>query len=172
MPDILEKTTLPFDQLGVSSGEQGAQIEELFHKLLNLADQEAVSNAEDLEKFRVRWLGRKKSISARVRENWLKPATGEDKKWVGVYLNWFLRELHTTLGSKKQAIELFESLEPAEEELDLTLPGTVARRGVRHLITQTLEEICDIFLRLGYSVVEGPEMETAYYNFEALNIPE
>ncbi|MFQ5817900.1 MAG: phenylalanine--tRNA ligase subunit alpha, partial [Terriglobia bacterium] len=46
------------------------------------------------------------------------------------------------------------------------------RRGARHLITQTLEELLDIFLRLGYSVVEGPEMETPYYNFEALNIPE
>ncbi|MGH9814439.1 MAG: phenylalanine--tRNA ligase subunit alpha, partial [Candidatus Acidiferrales bacterium] len=59
----------------------------------------------------------------------------------------------------------------ATETPDVTLPGLRHRAGVRHILTQTKEEICGIFARLGFSTVEGPEVETDYYNFEALNIP-
>ncbi|MFQ5777231.1 MAG: phenylalanine--tRNA ligase subunit alpha [Terriglobia bacterium] len=170
MSDILEKTALSFDQLSVSSG---AQIEALFVKLRDAAEQEAksISNVEDLERFRVKWLGRKSGISTRVRQKWLKPAPPEAKRWVGHYVNWFLGELENIVGYQKHAIEVLKELEPAQGELDLTLPGRTARRGARHLITQTLAEMCEIFTRIGFSVVEGPEVETDYYNFEALNIP-
>jgi phenylalanyl-tRNA synthetase alpha chain len=60
----------------------------------------------------------------------------------------------------------------ARDQVDLTLPGVARLVGTRHLITQTIAELEEIFLRLGYAVVSGPEIETPYYNFEALNIPE
>jgi phenylalanyl-tRNA synthetase alpha subunit len=61
--------------------------------------------------------------------------------------------------------------EEASSGIDWSLPGRRGFRGRRHPITQTLDEICDIFSRLNFEVVEGPEIELDYYNFEALNIP-
>ena len=60
----------------------------------------------------------------------------------------------------------------SSEKIDITLPGRRIKRGTKHLITRTIEEISEIFINLGYDIAEGPEMETEYYNFESLNIPE
>src|SRR5207237_8196323 len=60
----------------------------------------------------------------------------------------------------------------ARERVDLSLPGVIRPVGSHHLIRQVFQEIEDIFFSIGFSVVEGPEIETPYYNFEALNIPE
>ena len=73
----------------------------------------------------------------------------------------------------QQAIEsAAESAAQARERVDLSLPGIRRPLGTRHLIRQTFAEIERIFLAIGFKVVEGPEIETPYYNFEALNIPE
>jgi len=169
--DILEKTKLPFSELGVSSA---SEIEELFRKLLQKAEGEAksISTEEQLEELRIRWLGRKRGVLTLVTENWLVPAPPPSKPWVGTYLNWFKEQLANLVGYREHAIRTLAEQEVREAHVvDLTLPGNIPSHGARHLITQTMEEICDIFLRLGFSVVEGPEIETAYYNFEALNMP-
>lgn len=168
MADILEKTNLTFEKLGVSAEES---VDALFAELASRmeAETKSVSNADGAEEFRVRWLGRKNSVSVRLRENWLKPAPPEAKKWIGKALNAFLAQVEEDLSRWKESAE---SLATPAHRIDLSLPGVKRALGTEHLVRQTYEELYRIFSSIGFSVVEGPEIETAYYNFEALNIPE
>jgi phenylalanyl-tRNA synthetase alpha chain len=119
------------------------------------------------------WLGRKSGLLTQVTETWLKPAQSELKRAVGQALNELKAHVESALETRRAEIEsAAEQKTLAREREDLTLPGVVRALGSRHPLRQTFEEIERIFLSLGYSVVSGPEMETPYYNFEALNIPE
>ena len=119
------------------------------------------------------WLGRKSGRAHANHRNWLKPAKPELKRAVGQALNELKAHVETALESRRAAIEAAaEQAALAREREDLSLPGVIRPLGSRHPLRQTFEEIERIFLSLGYSVVAGPEMETPYYNFEALNIPE
>ena len=173
MSDILKKTKLPFSELGVSLGRE---IASLFRDLSDVAHEETkcISSPKDLEGFRVRWIGRKDSVSAQVQENWLVPAPAEQKKWVGLSFNQFRKELQEMIEYQKLAINTLEmsDAESVKGGFDLSLPGVIRPIGSHHLIRQVFQEIEDIFFSIGFSVVEGPEIETPYYNFEALNIPE
>ncbi len=173
MSDILEKTHLRFSKLGVSLGKE---IESLFRQVLDQANEEAnsIGSPADLESFRVRWIGRKNSVLSRIQENWLVPAPSEQKKWVGAFFNSYKNEIINLIDYHKKAVEVLEMEAPARgaTDFDLSLPGVVRPVGSHHLIRQVFQEIEDIFFSIGFSVVEGPEIETPYYNFEALNIPE
>jgi len=119
------------------------------------------------------WLGRTSGVLTAIGDNWLKPATSEQKRVVGKLLN----ELKAHVEGKLEELrvrteEAAESGAAARGGVDLSLPGVRRTLGTRHPIRQTLEELERIFLSIGFSVVEGPEIETPYYNFEALNIPE
>lgn len=84
----------------------------------------------------------------------------------------FRREVGELLAARRTQLEQVEALRRAEHErLDVTLPGRARRRGRLHLITQVQRELEDVFVGLGYQVAEGPEVESDYYNFEALNMP-
>ena len=168
MADILEKTKLSFEKLGVAS--EGS-VDVLFRDLAARASSEtqAIHDADELEAFRIRWLGRKNSVSTRVRENWLKPAPPEAKRWIGKSFQPFLQELEEQLIHWKDSVQAKLS---ATSQIDLSLPGVTRPLGTRHLITQTYDELYRIFNSIGFSIVEGMEIETPYYNFEALNIPE
>jgi phenylalanyl-tRNA synthetase alpha chain len=173
MSDILKKTQLRFSELGVSLGKE---IESLFRQVLDKANEEAksIGSPEDLESFRVRWTGRKNSVLSRIQDNWLVPAPSEQKKWVGAFFNSYKNEIISLIDHHKKAVEVLEMEAPARgaTDFDLSLPGVVHPIGSHHLIHQVFQEIEDIFFSIGFSVVEGPEIETPYYNFEALNIPE
>jgi phenylalanyl-tRNA synthetase alpha chain len=168
MSNILEKTKLTFDKLGVSSEEA---VDGLFRELTSEMDFEvkAISTPSAAEEFRIRWLGRNNSVSVRLRENWLKPAPPDAKKWIGKALNAFLVSAEGDLNNWKDSVKIIVS---PQDQIDLSLPGAARNLGSEHLVRQTYEELCRIFGSIGFSVVEGPEIETAYYNFEALNIPE
>lgn len=168
MPDILDKTNQPFETLGVSSQQA---VSELFRELNSRmqAEADAIASAEQAESFRIRWLGRKNSVSLQLRENWLKPAPPEFKKWIGEALNAFLQNTEDALKNGKQAAETGTC---SADQIDLSLPGVTRPIGSEHLIRQTYDELFRIFGSIGFSVVEGPEIESSYYNFEALNIPE
>jgi phenylalanyl-tRNA synthetase alpha chain len=119
------------------------------------------------------WAGRKSGLLTQVTDTWLKPSKPELKRAVGQALNELKAHVEPALESRRAAIEAAaEKTALAREREDLSLPGVVRPLGSRHPLRQTFEEIERIFLSLGYSVVAGPEMETPYYNFEALNIPE
>ena len=154
---------------------QPEQVARLFAQLLAEASMElgAVDSAELFEKFRVQWLGRKSGVLTLVTENWLKPATPELKRTVGLELNKFKSALESLIESRRAAIDSgAEQAALPKDRVDLSLPGVIRPIGSRHLIRQVFQEIEDIFVSIGFSVVEGPEIETPYYNFEALNIPE
>jgi phenylalanyl-tRNA synthetase alpha chain len=119
------------------------------------------------------WLGRKSGVLTQITENWLKPATAELKRAVGQQLNELRAHVETQIEARRAAIEAgAEETALARDRVDLSLPGVIRPVGSHHLIRQVFQEIEDIFFSIGFSVVEGPEIETPYYNFEALNIPE
>jgi phenylalanyl-tRNA synthetase alpha chain len=119
------------------------------------------------------WLGRKSGVLTLITENWLKPAPTDLKRVVGQELNKLKAHLETALEERKRDVEsLADRVGSIRDRVDLSLPGVIRPIGSRHLIRQVFQEIEDIFVSIGFSVVEGPEIETPYYNFEALNIPE
>ncbi|HUL35729.1 MAG TPA: phenylalanine--tRNA ligase subunit alpha [Candidatus Eisenbacteria bacterium] len=123
--------------------------------------------------FRLRWLGRKSGILTKISDHWLKPASPDLKRVVGAELNKFKAHVETILEQRLLAVESgAESASTAKDRVDLSLPGVTRPIGSHHLIRSVMQEIEDIFFSIGFSVVEGPEIETPYYNFEALNIPE
>jgi phenylalanyl-tRNA synthetase alpha chain len=119
------------------------------------------------------WLGRKSGVLTLIGDNWLKPSPPEIKRVVGQELNKLKAHVESVLEEKRKEIEAgAEKAAQTRDQIDLSLPGVERPVGTRHLIRQTYEELQRIFLSIGFSVVEGPEIETPYYNFEALNIPE
>jgi phenylalanyl-tRNA synthetase alpha chain len=123
--------------------------------------------------FVAHWVGRKSGALGKISENWLKPAPPELKRVVGQELNKLKAHVEAVLEERHVEMEAAaEKAAQARERIDLSLPGIEQPVGTRHLIRQTYEELQQIFLSIGFSVVEGPEIETPYYNFEALNIPE
>jgi phenylalanyl-tRNA synthetase alpha chain len=136
-------------------------------------DAELATDENGWKVLRDAWLGRKSGVLTRVTETWLKPSPPELKRAVGQSLNELKAHVEAALEARHAAIQAAADQSAlAREREDLSLPGVVRPLGSRHPLRQTFEEIERIFLSLGYSVVAGPEMETPYYNFEALNIPE
>src|ERR1700688_2837973 len=132
-----------------------------------------VHGEESWKLFRDAWLGRKSGVLTQVTDNWLKPAGTALKPAVGAALNQLrahvepkIEALHASIDSGRDA-----PVSP-RDRVDFSLPGIIRPVGSRHLIRQVFQEIEDIFFSIGFSVAEGPEIETPYYNFEALNIPE
>ncbi len=129
----------------------------------------ARSSAE-LEQVRVRFLGRQGVLTQLLRS--LGALAPEERPAVGAAANEAKRELEALLASRlAEALETERRAERARGRLDLTLPGRRPPRGALHPLTRVHDEIVATFAGLGFSVVEGPEVETDYHNFEALNIP-
>lgn len=158
--------------LGVTSAEQ---LVALFGEARARFDAEAceVRDEAGWKQLRDAWLGRKSGVLALITDNWLKPATADLKRAVGAGLNELRAHVNAEIEERRAAIEAgAEETALATDRVDISLPGVVRPLGSRHLIRQVFQEIEDIFSSIGFSVVEGPEIETPYYNFEALNIPE
>ena len=131
---------------------------------------QAAEGPEDVERLRVRYLGRKGRVTELLRGMGSVPP--EERPRVGKMVNELRRELETALRQRLErlaAAALEERLKA--ETIDVTLPGRGPVLGRSHPLTQVLDEIKAVFIGLGFTVVEGPEVETDYYNFEALNIP-
>jgi phenylalanyl-tRNA synthetase alpha chain len=158
--------------LGVSSSEQ---VQSLFAELRTRFDDEAsrATDENSFKAFRDAWLARKSGVLTLITDNWLKPASPELKRAVGAALNELRGHVDSQITARQATVEAgAETLANAKERVDLSLPGVIRPIGTHHLIRQVFQEIEDIFFSIGFSVAEGPEIETPYYNFEALNIPE
>ena len=133
----------------------------------------AGSEPESWRAFVLQWTGRKSGVLSQITDSWLKTAPPELRRVVGQELNKLKAHVEAALEERRVEMEAAaERAAQAGEQIDLSLPGIERPIGTRHLIRQTYEELQRIFLSIGFSVVEGPEIETPYYNFEALNIPE
>lgn len=137
---------------------------------------EAIENAvscDNIEEIRVEFLSRKSELN-NIKKN-LKDLSNEEKRIIGPLANKVTTEIEAQLNEKYQALyqkELNAKLE--KEQIDVTLPGSYAPYGKTHLLTQTVNEIVEIFNGMGFSLVHNensPEVETEYFNFDMLNIP-
>jgi len=129
-----------------------------------------VKTLQELNVLRVKYLG-KKGIVKELMDK-IKEVPKERRKDYGISVNRIKREIEVRIKDLEKSLrekELEKKLE--KEKVDITLPGYPVEVGKKHIITQTLEEIEDIFLKMGFFIYEGPEIESDYYNFEALNIP-
>jgi phenylalanyl-tRNA synthetase alpha chain len=172
MPTVNNPTEQTLAELGVNDAQGVA---EKFAEVHARFDSQ-VSRPLDYpswEILRQSWLGRKSGVLTLITEHWLKPAAPDLKRSVGQELNKLKAHLETTLEERRLDVEsLADHAASIHDRVDLSLPGVIRPVGSHHLIRQVFQEIEDIFFSIGFSVVEGPEIETPYYNFEALNIPE
>lgn len=145
-----------------------AQLEQIKQKALESI--KSSTSLEALNDVRVNVLGKKGELTAILKS--MKDVAPEDRPKVGQMVNDVRVEIENYLEEAKVQMEA-AALEArlAEEEIDVTLPAKKNPRGHRHPNATVLEEVENIFIGLGYEVVEGPEVEKDYYNFEALNIP-
>ena len=131
---------------------------------------ESAADSEALEGVRVAYLGRKGRLSVLLQG--IKRLEPEEKRRVGRLGNLLKGWLEKALADKGGLLRIGEMEEALRrEEVDITLPGRAFPAGTRHLLSSIIEEIEDIFIGMGYRLVEGPEVELDYYNFEALNTP-
>jgi len=128
---------------------------------------ESVSDDAEIEQIRIKYLSRNGIVTKLFEE--LKSVPSEDKPTFGKLLNNLRTEVTELFNNKKSEIESNKTSD--SPEIDLTLPGKKVKLGSKHILTQTLFEIKSIFKGLGFSVYDGPELESDYYNFEALNFP-
>ncbi len=145
-----------------------AQLEALRDNTLKEIAQ--VATLKELNQIRVETLGKKGPITEVLRG--MKNLSPEERPVVGGFAN-EIRDLLTEAIEARKVVLENEALNAAlkEESLDVTLPGKQMPQGARHILTQVMEEIEDIFLGMGYQVVEGYEVESDHYNFERMNLP-
>jgi len=134
------------------------------------AELQSVDTANALEDWRVRYLGKKSPLTSALRS--LSTLSPEERKALGARANAAKAELQRRLALKQEELNLTSMRESlGGSALDVSLPGRPHLVGRLHPITQVIQEICAVFARMGFQVIDGPEVERDYYNFEALNIP-
>jgi len=129
----------------------------------------AISSAEQLKQLRTDFLGKKGCLTQVLKE--MRGLPADQKKEVGKSVNQLKGQVESRLKEKATELENQSGGGDGRGTFDYTLPGRKEPRGSLHPITQVLDEIIAVFVSLGFSVAEGPEIESDYYNFEALNIP-
>jgi phenylalanyl-tRNA synthetase alpha chain len=139
----------------------GAVGDQVRHEVASLATDEA------REAFHLRWLGRKQGRLKLIGDAWLKTAPPEARKALGMRFNELKQQIEAALVDAAAA-----PVAPAKiKSMDITLPGTVRSPGIEHPLLKTMHEIVAVFHHLGYSTALGPQVESDFYNFEALNFP-
>jgi phenylalanyl-tRNA synthetase alpha chain len=137
--------------------------------LLTSLERESAALGDDADRkaFRDHWVARKDGVLTQINELWLKAAPKDAKREVGQRVNQLKKEVE----HKVEAALAQPAAASADSALDISLPGIRRPIGAEHPIIRTMNEIIAVFRNLGYSVAEGPVIETDYYNFEALNFP-
>jgi phenylalanyl-tRNA synthetase alpha chain len=133
------------------------------------AEAAEVRTDADLKACRDRWMARKNGILTQINDLWLKGAPKEAKREAGIRVNELKTRITELVEGAHVAAAGGDSL--PSESVDISLPGIRRPIGAEHPVMKTWREIVGVFQKLGYSVAEGPVVETDYYNFEALNFP-
>ncbi|MDQ2833244.1 MAG: phenylalanine--tRNA ligase subunit alpha [Acidobacteriota bacterium] len=131
----------------------------------------AETAAADPEAFRLHWLGRKQGRLKLISEAWLQSAPPEAKKALGIRFNQLKQQIEAVLSESVLHAVTKIKVVAAQTGIDVTLPGTVRTPGIAHPLLKTMHEIVSVFHHLGYSTNLGPQVESDFYNFEALNFP-
>ena len=135
-----------------------------------LENLKACKDLAELDSVRVRFLGKKGELTAILKQMGSlsaeeRPVIGQLANEVRTYIDTEIKEFDQKLRAQLQKAQL------EAETIDVTIPGKRPELGKKHPLTLVLDEVKEIFLGMGFSVAEGPEVELDYYNFEALNIP-
>ena len=143
---------------------------ETLEKIRESALEQIQSVGASLEQIRIRYLGKKGELTAVLRG--MGALSAEERPKIGELANQVRADIEEAIAAKqrqKEALALEKRLK--EEKLDVTMPGTPVAAGHLHPLTQVQRQLEDIFIGMGFSIEEGPEVELDYYNFQALNIP-
>ena len=144
------------------------QIEEMKTKALNAINK--AENEKQLEEVRVTYLGKKGELTAILRG--MGALSPEERPVVGSQVNVVRDTLESKIKEKEEQFKQEElNRKLKEETIDITLPATKVKRGSKHPMNRIIEEVEDLFVSMGYDVVDGPELETDEYCFERLNLP-
>jgi phenylalanyl-tRNA synthetase alpha chain len=149
-----------------------AALDEAVQNLLAAVVREAgeVKNELEWKTFRDRWMARANGFLTQVNTLWLKAAPKDAKRDVGQRVNEVKKRVDETIAAALASMQSAASTSQLDtERVDITLPGIRRPLGAEHPVIKTMNEVVRVFRNLGYSVEEGPEIETDYYNFEALN---
>ncbi len=139
------------------------------HEAAQSALEQAVS-LDSLEELRIRYLGKKGELTAVMKE--MGKLSPEERPAIGQLANEVRGKIEAILEAKKDAlVRDLENAKMKAETIDVTLPGKRKNIGKKHPLTTVLDDLKDVFIGMGFQIVEGPEVELDYYNFEALNIP-
>lgn len=124
----------------------------------------------ELEELRIQYLGKKGELTSVMKG--MGGLSAEERPVIGQLANEVRSKIESALEEKKAALEQAAAdIKIKKETIDVTMPGNKQKKGKRHPLTTVLDDLKDIFTGMGFTVVEGPEVELDYYNFEALNIP-
>ena len=134
-----------------------------------LAEVSVAAAAAEVEAVRVKYLGRKGLLPEIMRG--LKDAEPSDRPELGRLANELKQAVTGVVDSRKQSLQAPDGVATVASDFDYTLPGQWRTMGTKHPITRTIEESIRIFATLGFTVADGPDIETAHYNFDALNTP-
>ena len=141
---------------------------------LRAASQKAIEDAVDmeaLENLRIRYLGKKGELTAILKQ--MGRLSAEERPVIGQLANQIRAELESELDSRKAALAAkLQELKLQSETLDVTIPGKEIALGKKHVLNTVLDEVMDIFIGMGFTIAEGPEIELSVYDFDRLNIPE
>lgn len=146
-------------------------MKEKLHNLFNHAVEQLknVNTVDGFEELRIKYLGKKSELSQVLKD--LKNFSQEERASIGKFVNEIKGKMENIFSETIENIKNIEMEKKLKEEvLDITLPGKKIRLGHKNPIQIVLDEIQDIFLNMGFSIEEGPDIDTEYYNFEALNI--
>ncbi len=131
---------------------------------------ESCNDRKDLEELRVRFLGKKGELTAILKQ--MGKLSAEERPIIGQLANEVRAKIEAELEKRIGELKRAETEEKIKAEaIDVTMPGSEIALGKKHPLTKVLDEVKEIFLGMGFSIAEGPEVETDYYNFEALNLP-
>lgn len=132
---------------------------------------EQCEDLKELEALRIKYLGRKSTLSNLLSQIGTLPP--QQRPEFGNLLNQTKNNIKDILEKKKAELQFESEKEKLKgKTIDITMPGKNVQVGARHILFQVMEEIEEIFIRMGFEIAEGPEIETEYYNFDALNTPE
>jgi phenylalanyl-tRNA synthetase alpha chain len=167
-PEVFGKMAYTVSKL---TDYSAAALEKATAKCLRACAEEAAAVRDDAEMkaFRDRWMARKNGILTQINEVWLKGAPKDAKREAGIRVNELKARIQELVEGARIGGD--ESGSVAAERVDISLPGVRRPIGAEHPVVKTTNEMVRVFQKLGYSVADGPVVETDYYNFEALNFP-
>ena len=167
--ELLDALNAEFQKV---ESQASSMLQHASSQMSHVIDSRTAADSKAFEELRTRWMGRNNGLLTQVNNLWLKAAPAPAKREVGQRVNTLKQIIETRISDvQRLAIHASRTARLTSQTIDISLPGIDRPFGVRHPVLRTLDELISVFVKMGYSIAEGPEVESDYYNFEALNFP-